>query len=212
MANHIFKGDSVAILPGCNAHALGEWRGEVTSIGRKWIHVKGEKSGKALRFAIGSPKLQSLAPQVTISAHSRDLYVIRESHGYSCLGFDVCERRIQGYAAWLASEGVELPESVQVAEPRGTIARYDQYRALSAAIFAHYRATGRRCDAELTPQLIGLEGKRVEVVDSYGERRRFQVGRSTGWIPPIHLELSSSAAHGGGPVTGSPFQSVRVVS
>ena len=33
---------------------------------------------------------------------------------------------------------------------------------------------------------MGLEGRRVEVVDAYGETRRFNVGRSTGWdaVPP----------------------------
>ncbi len=40
----------------------------------------------------------------------------------------------------------------------------------------------------LTPQLLGLEGWRVEVDTSYGETRRFIVGRSTGWRP-CHIEL-----------------------
>lgn len=36
----------------------------------------------------------------------------------------------------------------------------------------HAVGTGTRCPADLTPQLKGLEGKRVEVVDGGGERRR----------------------------------------
>ena len=40
-----------------------------------------------------------------------------------------------------------------------------------------------RSDAGLTQQLIGLEGWRVEVETTYGETRRFIVGRSSGWIP-----------------------------
>jgi hypothetical protein len=48
----------------------------------------------------------------------------------------------------------------------------------------------------LTQQLIGLEGWRVEVVTTYGETRRFIVGRSTGWIP-CHIEIKRRGARGG---------------
>ncbi len=54
----------------------------------------------------------------------------------------------------------------------------------------------RSVDA-LSPQLIGLEGWRVEVTTEYGETRRFIVGRSTGWIP-IHLEIPRRDSTGGG--------------
>ena len=50
----------------------------------------------------------------------------------------------------------------------------------------------------LSPQLIGLEGWRVEVTDSYGETRRFIVGKSTGWRP-CHLEIKTRRSLGGGP-------------
>lgn len=50
--------------------------------------------------------------------------------------------------------------------------------------------------SDLTPQLIGLEGWRVEVITSYGEKRRFIVGRSTGW-KPIHLEVLTKRSLGG---------------
>lgn len=53
-----------------------------------------------------------------------------------------------------------------------------------------------RSDAGLSPQLRGLEGWRVEVVTTYGETRRFIVGRSTGWIP-CHIEVSRRGARGG---------------
>ena len=58
--------------------------------------------------------------------------------------------------------------------------------------------------------MIGLENKRVEVVDAYGETRRFYVGKSTGYIP-IHLEISRRNSSGGPAVTGTPFKSIRVV-
>lgn len=48
----------------------------------------------------------------------------------------------------------------------------------------------------LSPQLVGLEGWRVEVVTTYGETRRFYVGRSTGWSP-CHIELKRRDSSGG---------------
>ena len=65
-----------------------------------------------------------------------------------------------------------------------------------------------RSDAGLTPQLIGLEGWRVEVVYKYGDKRRFIVSRSTGWVP-CHIELKGRASSGGMAVMGAPFQSIR---
>ena len=61
----------------------------------------------------------------------------------------------------------------------------------------------------LTPQLIGLEGKRVEIVDRYGDSYRFWVGRSTGWRP-CHLEVKTRRSMGGDPASKS-YASVRVV-
>ena len=49
---------------------------------------------------------------------------------------------------------------------------------------------------DLTPQLIGLEGYRVEVVTTYDEKRRFIVGMSTG-PKPIHLEVPRRDSAGG---------------
>jgi hypothetical protein len=55
----------------------------------------------------------------------------------------------------------------------------------------------QRSHAGLTKQLIGLEGWRVEVTSLMtGEKRRFIVGRSAGWIP-CHIELSRRNVRGG---------------
>ncbi len=48
----------------------------------------------------------------------------------------------------------------------------------------------------LSPQLTGLEGWRVEVETSYGDRRRFIVSRSTGWRP-CHIEVPRRDSSGG---------------
>lgn len=68
----------------------------------------------------------------------------------------------------------------------------------------------RRELSGLTPQLVGLEGWRVEVVtEMTGEKRRFIVGLSTGWRP-CHIELSNRASRGGVPAC-SKYCSVRSI-
>jgi hypothetical protein len=61
----------------------------------------------------------------------------------------------------------------------------------------------------LTPQLKGLEGYRVEVETTYGETRRFIVGRSTGW-KPCHLEIMRRNSMGGG-ATEAEYKTVRAL-
>lgn len=61
----------------------------------------------------------------------------------------------------------------------------------------------------LSPQLKGLEGYRVEVVTSYDEKRRFIVGRSTGWRP-CSLEIHNRRCMGGQPAE-QHYKSVRVL-
>ena len=140
--------------------------------------------------------------EVTINEEQR-LYTIPASGGgYSCLGFDVCQKRSDAIAEWLG-----VPKTG--ATP-GTIHAYNAYQSFVEECRLRFARTGERCPVELTPQLVGLEGKRVEVVDCYGERRRFIVGRSTGWIP-CHLEIVGRNSSGGPAVYGAPFQSVRVV-
>lgn len=122
--------------------------------------------------------------------------------GYSTYGFDVLDQKARAVAEW---SGVAPPS----AEP-GTPEHFNECAAIMDQGESYARRTGKRCDAELTPELIGLEGKRVEVVDSYGDKRRFKVGKSTGWMP-CHLELANGRSTGGCAVTGAPFNSVRVI-
>lgn len=139
------------------------------------------------------------------------LYVIDAGGGYSCLGFDVCEARTLQYVAWLEGMGWVCPaDKLAACRSKGTQAAYMAYEEICAIAFDLHRKTGVRCNAELTPQLIGLEGKWVEVVDKYDEKRQFKVGRSTGWAP-IHLEIEGNADGGPG-VSGTPFKSVQVIS
>lgn len=133
------------------------------------------------------------------------LYVLPQpGGGYSCLGYDYALQRAQAVAAWA---GVPAPDPAKA----GTLAGLTDYERVMNAGQAKHAKTGERCPADLTPQLVGLEGRRVEVVDAHGETRRFKVGRSTGWLP-CHLELHNARSLGGGPVMGAPFRSVRVVA
>jgi hypothetical protein len=137
----------------------------------------------------------------SINSESR-LYVMPCGDGYSCYGFDVLDRIARGVAKWA---NVRAP----AAEP-GTREHFEHCADILDYGARYAEKTRTRCNAELCAQLVGLEGRRVEVVDCYGERRRFKVGKSTGWLP-IHLELASERSSGGIGAMGAPFKSVRVI-
>ena len=61
----------------------------------------------------------------------------------------------------------------------------------------------------LCPELVGKEGWRVEATVD-GERRRFQVGESTGW-KPCHLSLHSRASSGGSPIRPGTLSDITVI-
>lgn len=137
---------------------------------------------------------------------SQRLYVLKCGDGYSCLGFDVAFDRATRIAEWLND-----PTLVPLSADKGTAKGYRSYVDTTEAARVHFEKTGQRCSVELTAQLNGHENKRVEVIDCYGAKRRFWVGKSTGWIP-VHLEISTRRSHGGPAVMGTPFQSVRVIA
>ena len=145
--------------------------------------------------------------EVTVN-EERELYIIPEAGGYSCLGFDVLLRRNNAVCNWLRENGHNVREIPP--DLRGTLEAYAIYREIMRQGGAFNLEMDKRCNADLTPQLTGLEGSRVEVVDRYGETRRFYVGKSTGWFP-VHLEIKRCDSSGGGAVTGTPFESVRIV-
>lgn len=143
-------------------------------------------------------------PQGVTINRAQELYLIPAGRGFTTLGFDECLDRIAKYAQSL---GLDVdPCNAE----RGSMAAYQYYQSLSEAIKIRWEKTGEVCNAYLTPQLIEMEGKRVEVVDCNGITRRFWVGRSTGWVP-CHIALSRISQHGGPAVWGDPFQSIRIV-
>lgn len=132
------------------------------------------------------------------------LYLIPAGDGFSCYGFDVLHRKTTDYAAWAGRPDLAPPPR------KGTLKAWKAYQKASAAALAKHNATRERCPIELTPQLIGLEGKRVEVTAKDGSRRRFYVGKSTGWTP-CHLEVHNSRSTGGMAVYLAPGDRVSVV-
>ena len=131
--------------------------------------------------------------KVSINAEQR-LYVIPCGDGFSCLGFDVAERKRRAVLEWM-SAGSSSPMEI------GTLEHYAAYASALERGAKFASSTGMRCPAELTTALIPFEGRRVEVTYPDGEKSRFRVGKSTGWMP-CHLEIRGKAD--GGPAVYFP--------
>lgn len=140
---------------------------------------------------MSQPNIQTPdVPGLKCINQDRRLFVIPAGGGYSCLGFDVAKRQTDAVAAWLKRPDLAAPAEV------GTVEAWRAYQAAMEAGRAHNAATGERCAMDLTPALIGLEGRRVKVTTPDGEESRFWVGKSSGWSP-CHLEISRRNSSGG---------------
>lgn len=146
--------------------------------------------------------------KVTINADyfgpGKGVFVLHTDGGCSCLGFDVVMDRIERYALNLHMDEDRADEIVASVQ-RGTMESYELMRELQSALID----SGEPVVADLSPQLTGLEGCRVEVEDVDGEKRRFIVGKSTGPLP-IHLEIARRDSSGGIGASRE-YKSVRVV-
>lgn len=129
------------------------------------------------------------------------LYVMRSGQGFSCYGFDVLDRKAKAAYAWCAGDAPNFGTP-------GTAAHFAMCDTAIEEAAAYAIKTRKKCPVELHPQLVGLEGHRVEVIDADGDTDRFIVGRSTGWMP-VHLRIHNRRSHGGPAVDSRPFQSVR---
>ena len=134
----------------------------------------------------------------------KGLYVIPCGNGFTTLGFDVCLERAAAYRAWVETETGQKVKWTQGRPDHGEVRAYEYYLAMAEAGRALNAKTGKRCPAELVPELIGLEGRRVEIVYPDGEKVRFNVGRSTGWSP-CHLDQC------GLPVRGAEGATIRIL-
>lgn len=130
----------------------------------------------------------------------RRLYVIPCGRGYTCLGFDFALRRATEVARWA---GLPTPR-----ETPGTLEAYAEYDRIMRLGARYANEQGKRCEAELVSELVRLEGCRVEVTYPDGEKRRFIVGKSSGWLP-CHLEIKRRDSTGGSAVYFPPGSKVR---
>ena len=136
--------------------------------------------------------------------HQDRLYIIECSEGYSCLGFDVLDRR----AVRLSQE---LDCIFHTSLPHGEF-KYNEYCLLQNLAAERLKETGKRCNCELHPMLRGLHGERVEVFFKNGTKERFRVGRTIGCIP-IYLRLKNSLSTGGPAIDrDEEITSVRKIS
>lgn len=150
---------------------------------------------------------------MTTALHSinrpQRLYVLSAGRGFSCLGYDVAEKRRRALWDWV---GQECP-----AIRKGSKRHYEDYRAAVAAASYHsdsLRKRGARdwkCPVELDSRLIGLEGRRVEVTGPSDYKRRFWVSRSGGWMP-CHIEIARRDSMSGCAAYIPQGATVRVVA
>lgn len=130
------------------------------------------------------------------------LYVLPCGDGFTCLGFEVCEQRRVAYMEWLG-----LP--VQPVEI-GTEHAFKEYERDLALVRIRCNSPGVKCTVELVPELVRYERRRVEVTYPDGQKNRFIVGVSTGFIP-VHLEIKTRRSKGGSQVYFPTGSSVRLV-
>lgn len=141
--------------------------------------------------------------KITINNDQKLFVIPCGEEGFTCLGFQVCEDRINKLAKELGTS--------PVGHTIGTMDQYQTYRDLVDIARRKHVDTGWRSQSELNPKLIGLEGKRIECT-VYGETVKFYVGKSTGFIP-CHLEIESKKEHGGMALPCEPekITNIRVI-
>lgn len=146
------------------------------------------------------------------------LYVLRAGHGYTCYGFDVITNKAEKILDWLKehnaaelllTKGINLDKYEIAPKRKGTKKHFEYCDGVISAGQLYHSMTRKICNRFLNPQLVGLVGRRVEVVTTYGETRRFEVGVSTGWTR-IFLEIPNSRSTGGMSAEDH-YKSVRVI-
>lgn len=190
--------------------AYGYTRDEARKALIKWVGLlEASKAAPGPKApARVKPRPERKPSRVTLNKQQKLYTIPTASGGFSCLGFDVLMDRAWGIDEELCKQ---IPgRKAKFNARKGTLKAYHQYKALLDEAREVNTRTGRRFTCELTPQLIGLEGNRVEVVDKYGDKRRFWVDKSTGWIP-CHIERIKSNSTGGGAAFGAPYKSVKVI-
>lgn len=141
------------------------------------------------------------------------LYAIECGKGLSCYGFDALDTKARAVCAWHQErpgvDAIGIGSFLTGWPELGTEAHFARCAAILDRAQIHCSVFGDRCPVELVPTLVGLEGRRVEAI-YFGERIRFNVGRSTGWLP-VHLRIHNKRSHGGEGLIPSALSEVRVI-
>jgi hypothetical protein len=126
------------------------------------------------------------------------LFVIPCGEGFTCLGFDVCKKWTKALLAEIKKSFPSFRYShiLDQLAPKDNIEAYGRYEELLSIASHLNKETGYRFTYELEPRFNGLLGKRVQVTDKEGNKRRFYVGKSMGFIP-VYLEIAKRTSSGG---------------
>lgn len=113
---------------------------------------------------------------------NEELYVIRAAAGaVTTIGWDTVRDLIERYALNLEID----PPPTTV---RGSVEEFDTMANLRDALRRRFEQTGEAAVAELSPQLAGLEGRRVRATRLDGSVISFVVGITDGFLPH-HVEI-----------------------
>lgn len=146
--------------------------------------------------------MTDIEAKVTISPE-HDGYIVTSSDGTLTLRtFDEVTDEIERVSIELV--GREVLPADALDEPhmpaRGSMEAWDHLQNIRASLARVCEEQDEPAVAYLSPQLVGLEGWSVEVVDTPGAApRQFVVGRTPGWTPHhvevVHIKLSRRAHH-----------------
>jgi hypothetical protein len=128
------------------------------------------------------------------------LFTFKNGKYFSCLGFEVVINKAKRLSEEL---GIDCPNFRKGSKE--SLKFY--YKMLKIASQKHEK-TGWRSNSELYKPFIGHEGKRVEVEYTWGEKERFYIGKSMGFIP-CHIMVKQSNSTGGPSVFNDSIKNFR---
>lgn len=131
--------------------------------------------------------------KVTIDAEAQEFVAQRDGAAFR-QSFDGVLDEIERVSIELAGRGAVSDDMIDSPHlpPRGSMQSWDHLQNMRERLRDVCSRQGESAVAGLSPQLTGLEGQAVIVVDEPGATpRRFQVGVSGGWMP-FHLEIQDS--------------------
>lgn len=124
--------------------------------------------------------------EVTVN-NVNEVFNVPCGNGYTCYSFKYINQMNRSIRD-------ELCMATPVASI-GTIEQYEEYERAINAAKSRFEKHNMQMDCGLHPKLKGLEGYRIECIRN-GEKVRFWVGKSTGWIPS-HLAIHNTRSRGG---------------